>query len=77
MGEGRLLCRAGHIPAQGFLFSPATGGQSHLLRGGAPLEELGRHLRKGPRFKVGFTESCRESRTPKGLWASGAVLRPS
>ena len=77
MEEDRLVCRAGHIPAWGLLFSLSTGGQGHLLRGGATLAELGRHLRRRPRFKVVFTERWRGSHPLKGCGLQGQCWSPA
>lgn len=43
---------------EGFCFLCPTGGQVHLQRGGAALEESCRHLRRGLRCKVVLTEHC-------------------
>lgn len=51
---------------EGFCFLCPTGEQVHLRRGGATLEELCRHLRRGLRSKVVLTEHCRGSCPQKG-----------
>lgn len=51
---------------EGFCFLCPTGGQVHLQRGGAALEESCRHLRRGLRCKVVLTEHCRGSFPKKG-----------
>lgn len=68
----------GHIPVWGILFSPSTGWQGHLLREGANLEELGRHLREGgAKIQSGLYWELERESPHKRPWTSGAVLKPS